>query len=179
MVIDLRIRPWFLTTVAEPALNAITRKAAEVAAQGEIIASGESAQASYALGLRLTVAVSVGLAIAVGIIRILRGWPVHYLIITGYMIVVLMTLIAPDVTDHIVDAAKAIGATGSTIIPSHGSGIHDAKKLFGLTLEAQTDLVSFSLEKHRVEKVMKAFNATGRFDEPGNGTVGLYIQKML
>jgi len=85
----------FSTTVAEPALIATTREAAEVAAQGNIIAPGESARASYALGLRLTVAVSVGLAIAIGIIRILRGWPVHYLIIAGYMIVILMTLIAP------------------------------------------------------------------------------------
>ena len=45
----------FSTTVAEPALIAITREAAKVAAQGSFIASGESARASYALGLRLTV----------------------------------------------------------------------------------------------------------------------------
>ena len=103
----------FSTTVAEPALIAITREAAKVAAQGSIIASGESARASYALGLRLTVAVSVGLAIGIGIIRILRGWPVHYLIISGYMIVVLMTLIAPK---EIVGIAYDLGGvTTSTV----------------------------------------------------------------
>jgi hypothetical protein len=99
--------------VAEPALIAITREAAKVAAQGDIIASGENARASYALGLRLTVAVSVGLAIAIGIIRILRGWPVHYLIITGYMIVVLMTLIAPEEIVGI--AYDSGGVTTSTV----------------------------------------------------------------
>jgi hypothetical protein len=103
----------FSTTVAEPALIAITREAAKVAAQGDIIASGENARASYALGLRLTVAVSVGLAIAIGIIRILRGWPVHYLIITGYMIVVLMTLIAPEEIVGI--AYDSGGVTTSTV----------------------------------------------------------------
>jgi hypothetical protein len=103
----------FSTTVAEPALIAITREAAEVAAQGDIIASGESARASYALGLRLTVAVSVGLAITIGIVRILRGWPVHYLIITGYMIVVLMTLIAPEEIVGI--AYDSGGVTTSTV----------------------------------------------------------------
>jgi hypothetical protein len=103
----------FSTTVAEPALIAITREAAKMAAQGSIIASGESARASYALGLRLTVAVSVGLAIGIGIIRILRGWPVHYLIIAGYMIVVLMTLIAPK---EIVGIAYDLGGvTTSTV----------------------------------------------------------------
>jgi hypothetical protein len=86
----------FSTTVAEPALIAITQEAAKVAAQGCIIAPDESTRASYALGLRLTVAVSVGLAICIGIIRILRGWPVHYLIIAGYIIVILMTLVAPE-----------------------------------------------------------------------------------
>jgi hypothetical protein len=103
----------FSTTVAEPALIAITREAAEVAAQGNIIASGKSARASYAMGLRLTVAVSVGLAIGIGIIRILRGWPVHYLIIAGYVLVILMTLIAPE---EIIGIAYDLGGvTTSTV----------------------------------------------------------------
>ena len=103
----------FSTTVAEPALIAITQEAAKVAAQGNIIASGESAKASYALGLRLTVAVSVGLAIAIGIIRILRGWPIHYLIIAGYMIVILITLISPKEIVGI--AYDSGGVTTSTV----------------------------------------------------------------
>jgi len=103
----------FSTTVAEPALIAITQEAAKVVAQADIISPGESARASYALGLRLTVAVSVGLAIAIGIIRILRGWPVHYLIICGYMVVVLMTLIAPKEIVGI--AYDSGGVTTSTV----------------------------------------------------------------
>jgi hypothetical protein len=103
----------FSTTVAEPALIAITQEAAKVAAQGNLIESGESARMSYALGMRLTVAVSVGIAIAIGIIRILRGWPVHYLIIAGYMIVVLMTLIAPKEIVGI--AYDSGGVTTSTV----------------------------------------------------------------
>ncbi|WDN88445.1 hypothetical protein BuS5_01413 [Desulfosarcina sp. BuS5] len=103
----------FSTTVAEPALIAITQEAAKVAAQADIIAPGANDRAYYALGLRFTVAVSVGLAIAIGIIRILRGWPVHYLIIAGYMIVVLMTLIAPKEIVGI--AYDSGGVTTSTI----------------------------------------------------------------
>jgi hypothetical protein len=103
----------FSTTVAEPALIAITQEAAKVVAQADIITPGKSAQASYALGLRLTVAVSVGLAITIGIIRILRGWPVHYLIIAGYMIVILMTLIAPEEIVGI--AYDSGGVTTSTV----------------------------------------------------------------
>jgi hypothetical protein len=103
----------FSTTVAEPALIAITQEAAKVAAQADIIPPGEKAKASYALGLRLTVAASVGLAIGIGIIRLLRGWPLHYLIISGYIIVILMTLVAPKEIVGI--AYDSGGVTTSTV----------------------------------------------------------------
>ena len=51
---------WFSTTAAEPALIAVTQEAAEVAAQVDIIAPGEKAKASYALGLCLTTAETLG-----------------------------------------------------------------------------------------------------------------------
>ena len=103
----------FSTTVAEPALIAVADEAAKVAAQGSFIEPGKSHQASYALSLRLTVAISVGIAIVAGIIRILRGWPVYSLIIPGYVIVILMTLIAPREIVGI--AYDAGGVTTSTV----------------------------------------------------------------
>ena len=103
----------FSTTVAEPALIAITEEAAEVAAGGGVIAADESAMTNYALGLRLTVAVSVGVAIVIGLIRILKGWPVHYLIIGGYVGVVIMTTFAPPEIVGI--AYDSGGVTTSTV----------------------------------------------------------------
>jgi hypothetical protein len=103
----------FATTVAEPALIAITDEAAEVAAAGGVIADHEAAMERYALGLRLTVAISVGVAILVGLIRILKGWPVHYLIIGGYAVVVVMTFFAPPEIVGI--AYDSGGVTTSTV----------------------------------------------------------------
>ena len=103
----------FGTTVAEPALIAVAGEAAEVAASGGVIAATDEARDSYALGLRLTVAVSVGLAILIGVLRILRGWPVQYLIIGGYLGVVVMTAFAPDTIIGI--AYDSGGVTTSTI----------------------------------------------------------------
>jgi hypothetical protein len=85
----------FGTTVAEPALIAVAAEAARVAADGGVIANTGQARAAYALGLRLTVAVSVGFAIALGVVRIIRGWPLPYLIVAGYTGVVIMTAFAP------------------------------------------------------------------------------------
>ncbi|RLC84069.1 MAG: DUF1538 domain-containing protein [Chloroflexi bacterium] len=103
----------FSTTVAEPALIAVAGEAAEIAGQANLIDPGEESLRGYALGLRLTVAFSVGLAILVGVLRIILGWPVHYLIISGYVIVMLMTMIAPE---EIVGLAyDAGGVTTSTV----------------------------------------------------------------
>ena len=72
-------------------------------------------------------------------------------------------------TDHIVDAAKAAGATGATIIPARGTGMREAKTVFGLTLEDQTDIVMFLLEEHIVKQVLAAIKTAGEFDKPGTG----------
>lgn len=103
----------FSTTVAEPALIAVSAEAADIAARGNLIPPGEDALNSYALGLRMSVAFSVGVAILIGVLRILRGWPVHYLIIGGYVVVMLMTLVAPKEIVGI--AYDAGGVTTSTV----------------------------------------------------------------
>jgi hypothetical protein len=103
----------FGTTVAEPALIAIAEEAAEVAARGGMIAIDADAKETYAEGLRYTVAVSVGFAIVLGVLRILRGWPIQYLIIGGYIGVVIMTAFAPK--EIIGIAYDSGGVTTSTI----------------------------------------------------------------
>ncbi len=85
----------FGTTVAEPTLIAIAGEAAKVAAGGGVIPDNNAARADYAFGLRITVALSVGTAIVLGVFRILKGWPVHFLILGGYLGVVVITPFAP------------------------------------------------------------------------------------
>jgi len=103
----------FSTTVAEPALIAVAAEAASIASDGGLIGAGQDALDSYALGLRFSVAFSVGAAILIGVLRILKGWPVHYLIIGGYVLVMLMTLVAPKEIVGI--AYDAGGVTTSTV----------------------------------------------------------------
>lgn len=103
----------FGTTVAEPALIAIANQAAAIASKGHLIAATTAVQADYALGLRLTVALSVGFAITVGVLRIMRGWPLHYLIICGYVGVLIITPFAPP--EIIGIAYDSGGVTTSTI----------------------------------------------------------------
>lgn len=103
----------FGTTVADPALIAVINEAANIASQANIIGQSSDAKMYYSLGLRFTVALSVGVAILIGVLRIIHGWSLCYLLIGGYSIVLLMTLLAPS---EIIGIAYDLGGvTASTI----------------------------------------------------------------
>jgi hypothetical protein len=103
----------FGTTVAEPALIAVASEAARVAADAGLIEPQEAARGRFALELRLSVALAVGLAIVLGVFRILMGWSLPILVIGGYAGVVAMTQFAPP---EIVGVAyDAGGVTTSTL----------------------------------------------------------------
>ena len=114
--------PWLLlfafalgfgTTVAEPALIAVADEASSIAADAGVIAMTETAREEYAGGLRLTVALSVGFAIVIGVFRIIKGWRLDLMIMGGYALVVIMTTLAPR--EIIGIAYDSGGVTTSTI----------------------------------------------------------------
>lgn len=118
----------FGTTVGGSSLMAIANEAAKLASKSQLIAANNHAHDNYALGLRLTVAFSVGFAIVLGVLRILRGWPLYYFIIGGYSSVIIMTPFAP--AELIGIAYESGGVTFSTsvipIITALGVGLASA-----------------------------------------------------
>ena len=103
----------FGTTVAEPALIAVSDEAAQTMANAGTISNDPAVRESFALKLRYTVAVAVGVSIMIGVLRILKGWPIHRLIIAGYFLVVMLTAAAPPEIVGI--AYDSGGVTTSTI----------------------------------------------------------------
>lgn len=103
----------FGTTVAEPALIAVAEEGAAAAAAAGAIAAADEVKAAYAFQMRMTVAVSVGFALVIGVVRILRGWPIHVLIIGGYLGVVALTSVAP--VEIVGIAYDSGGVTTSTV----------------------------------------------------------------
>ena len=103
----------FATTVAEPTLIAVAAEAAAMAAAEGIVEDSEPARDAYARALRVVVAVAVGTALVIGVLRILLGWPLHHLVIGGYVLVMVMTTWVPEETVGI--AYDAGGVTTSTI----------------------------------------------------------------
>lgn len=126
----LRFCLGFGTTIAEPALTAVAEEASEVAAEGGMIPNSEQSMTEYGVGLRITVAFSVGIAIVIGVLRILKGWPIHYMIIGGYVGVVTLTWFAPESIIGV--AYDSGGVTTSTItvplVTALGVGLASAIK---------------------------------------------------
>jgi hypothetical protein len=74
----------FATTIAEPALIAVAIKANQV--------SGHTISVN---GLRVAVAIGVAVGVALGVFRIVTGTPLHWYIISGYVVVIVQTFFAP------------------------------------------------------------------------------------
>jgi len=90
------------TTIAEPSLIAVAIKANQVS--GGTVGTW---------GLRIAVAIGVAVGIALGAYRIVSGTPLHYYIITGYLVVLIQTLYCPKAI--IALAYDSGGVTTSTV----------------------------------------------------------------
>ncbi len=120
----------FSAAIAEPALIVLVEKAALSASNHHQIDSTETASAHYALGLRFTVAISVGLAILIGVLRILKGWPVYYPVFCAYAGIALITPFAPkDIIGIAYDSGSIATATITVpIVTALGVGLASAIK---------------------------------------------------
>ncbi|MDP3313960.1 DUF1538 domain-containing protein [Lutibacter sp.] len=107
----------FATTIAEPSLIAVALKAGEV-----------SAGTISPWGLRITVAIGVAMALALGTFRIVTGTPLYIYILVGYVIVIIQTIFAPK--QLIALAYDSGGVTTSTvtvpIVAALGLGLSSA-----------------------------------------------------
>ena len=107
----------FSTTLAEPALMAVSIKANEV-----------SAGAIGVWGLRVAVALGVGFGVSLGCYRIITGLPLEYFIAAGYLVVIAQTAVAPKMIVPL--AYDSGGVTTSTVtvplITALGLGLAEA-----------------------------------------------------
>ena len=103
----------FGTTLAEPALMAIAKKAALEAANSYVIENNTYSIEKYALYFRLVVAFAVGFSLIVGIFRIFKNIPIAKLLSIGYLIAIALSFIAP--TKIIAIAYDSGGVTTSTV----------------------------------------------------------------
>lgn len=83
----------------------------------------------------------------------------------------IIALVDDDKTQSVIEAARAAGSTGATIIGNaRGEGLKPTKSFFGLSLETQRDVLLFLVEKHLCRQILETIEAIAQFDEkPGTG----------
>ncbi len=88
---------------------------------------------------------------------------------------VILALVNDDYQNEVIESAKKAGATGVTILNARGEGIHEHKSFFGLTMEAQKDMLLFLVEDFKSNAIMDAIHKAGHLDEKGNGIAFSWI----
>lgn len=83
----------------------------------------------------------------------------------------IVALVSEDKTDAVIDAARAAGATGSTVITGvRGEGLKPGKTFLGLELTTRRNVLLFLVAANRAREILERVAAAGRFDdEPGTG----------
>lgn len=87
----------------------------------------------------------------------------------GTMFELAVIIVDRDKGEDIVDAARAGGASGATILYGRGSGAHKEEKFFNLDIEPEKEVVLFVLEKSKTEAVLAALKKVIDFNKPNSG----------
>ena len=67
-----------------------------------------------------------------------------------------ITIVNRGFADEVMDAAKAAGATGGTVLYGRGTGIHEAEKFFGITIQPEKEVVLILTPLKTRNAIMKA-----------------------
>ncbi|MBB1270831.1 P-II family nitrogen regulator [Shewanella sp. SR44-3] len=87
----------------------------------------------------------------------------------------IIAFVDDDVTDKVLDAARAAGATGATVINhARGEGLEKKTTFMGLTLDVQRDVILFLVEEHMSRGILETISKAGEFDT--NKGKGIAIQ---
>lgn len=81
----------------------------------------------------------------------------------------IVTIVPKGQSDKIVAASKRAGAEGGTILYGRGTGIHEHKKLFGLSIEPEKEIILTLIPEHRTDEILEAIVEAGQLDKPGTG----------
>jgi nitrogen regulatory protein PII len=69
----------------------------------------------------------------------------------------------------VMDAAKETGAEGGTILLARGTGVHEARRFFGMSMSTEREMILILIDSGRAREVLDSIVRAGRLDEPGRG----------
>lgn len=88
----------------------------------------------------------------------------------------IVALIEDTRTEEVLNAARAAGATGATVITSvRGEGLKPEKTFFGMDLSGSRDVLLFIVVDTRCREILETIAKAGRFDEEHGAGVAIQL----
>jgi nitrogen regulatory protein PII len=88
----------------------------------------------------------------------------------------IIALVEDSTTEKVLEAARAAGATGSTVINhARGEGVNQSKTFLGLTLDTQRDVLLLLVEEHLSRSILEKISEAGQFDEESGSGIAFQI----
>ncbi|NLL61911.1 MAG: P-II family nitrogen regulator [Candidatus Atribacteria bacterium] len=81
----------------------------------------------------------------------------------------IVTIVDKGKAGYVVEASKRAGALGGTILLGRGSGTREGRKIFGIPIEPEKEIVLTLIDQQQSSKVLKAIQVELHLDEPGKG----------
>ncbi len=85
----------------------------------------------------------------------------------GYKLIA--AILPKGATGKVMDAARNAGAEGGTILLARGTGVHEARRFFGISLNTEREMLLILVEERKVQEILGAVVNAGRLDEPARG----------
>ena len=82
---------------------------------------------------------------------------------------VIFTIVERGKAETIIKATHDAGAEGATLFYGRGTGIHEHRKILGIPIEPEKEIVITLIEKEKTDAVLEAIVRAGKLNEPGSG----------
>lgn len=93
---------------------------------------------------------------------------------------VIFTIVERGKGEAIIQATREAGAEGATVFFGRGTGIHENKKILGIPIEPEKEIVITLIEKEKTDAVLEAAVRAGKLNEPGRGRAFVVsVEKMV
>jgi nitrogen regulatory protein PII len=88
----------------------------------------------------------------------------------------IITIVNRGKAEEVIEAAKAAGSKGGTIINARGSGVNETSKLFNMYIEPEKEIVMILSKEAITEAIVTSIREKLEIDKPGNGII--FIQNI-
>jgi len=82
---------------------------------------------------------------------------------------VIFTIVERGKGEAVIRATHEAGAEGATVFFGRGTGIHEHRKILGIPIEPEKEIVIILIEKEKTDAVLEAAVSAGKLNEPGKG----------